>query len=100
MKVLPKKDYREIVPITFDFAADAATGATATPGTITVAALRGGTDATPSAVLNGAASATGATVTQWVKDGVSGITYKITCVAAMSDGQTLVQTAQLTVVTA
>ena len=99
MKILPDKDYREIVPVTFDFTADIATAATVTVSSVSVALLNG-TDATPSALLNGAATAAGAVVTQWIKDGVAGCSYKITCVVTASDGQTLTQTASVTVIAA
>ena len=97
MKILPDKDYREIVPITFDFTADVATGATVTLVSITVTVVNG-TDATPSALLNGAGTATGAVVTQWIDSGVVGVTYKLVCVVTASDGQTLALSAQTTVV--
>ena len=97
MKILPDKDYREIVPVTFDFVDDIATGATVTPVSVTVSVIEG-TDASPSALLSGAATATGSVVTQWIDSGVVDVVYKLTSLVTVSDGQTLVLTAQLTVV--
>lgn len=97
MKILPDKDYREIVPVTFDFTADVATGATVALVSVTVSVVSG-TDASPSALLNGAATASGAMVTQWIDSGVVGVTYKLVCEVTASDGQTLVLSARVTVV--
>ena len=48
--------------------------------------------------MQGAATATGADVVQWIKVGVDGASYKIKCTASSSDGQTLVLTSRLDVV--
>lgn len=97
MKLLPQKDPSEIIPASFDFTPDVASGATVTVVSVTVS-LIGGTDPTPGNVLQGAATATGAAVVQWIKGGVDGASYKIKCTAASSDGQTLVLASRLDVV--
>jgi len=99
MKLLPQKDPTEIVPITFDFAPDIASGATVTPVSVDVSVLNG-EDSAPGDMLQGAASATGAKVVQWIKAGKAGVSYAMRCVATATDGQTLVLTSRLDVVAA
>lgn len=99
MKLLPQKDPTEIVPVTFDFAPDIASGATVTPVSVTVTVING-SDSNPGDVLQGAASAVGAKVVQWIKAGQAGVSYAIRCVATATDGQTLVLTSRLDVVAA
>lgn len=96
MKLLPEKDPAEIVPVTFDFAPDVASGATVTPVSVTVSVLNG-QDGSPGDVLQGAASATSAKVVQWIKAGVDGARYKLRCTVTTSDLQTLVLSATLQV---
>lgn len=96
MKLLPEKDPVEIVPITFDFAPDVAGGATVTPVSVDVSVLNG-EDSAPGDMRQGAASATGAKVVQWIKAGVDGARYKLRCTVTTSDLQTLVLSATLQV---
>jgi hypothetical protein len=49
-----------------------------------------GVDATPSAMLSGSPSISGAKVTQMITGGVKGVTYQLICTAQTSAGQTLV----------
>ena len=96
MKLLPLKGPTEVVPLSFDFTADIATGATVQVVSVTVAVVSG-SDASPGNLLQGAAIATGATVTQWITGGVDGVRYKILCTVDASDGQRLVLAAELNV---
>ena len=78
-----EKDPAESVVLTFDFSPGLASGETLT-GTITVdVSMALGTDATPTALLNGAASfdASNTRVLQPVKAGVQDANYllKVTC---------------------
>lgn len=93
---LKEKAPTEIVPLTFDFAADIATAATVTVVSVAVSVITG-TDPTPANILQGAATASGATVTQWITGGVDGVRYKILCTVNASDGQRLVLAAELNV---
>jgi len=96
VKLLPLKGPTEVVPLSFDFTADIATGATVQVVSVTVAVVSG-SDASPGNLLQGAAIATGATVVQWVKGGLSGVGYSVQCTVVASDGQTLVLTSRLNV---
>jgi len=69
---LTPKDPLEIVPITFDFTAILSSITSITSVAITV---RTGTDASASAMIEGAAQISGLTVIQLVKNGVVGNTY-------------------------
>lgn len=77
------KDIAEKVVLTYDFSAELDAGETLT-GAITVSvAVTRGTDASPSAILNGAAAYDGTSkmVLQGVQAGVAGCGYKIKVVA-------------------
>ena len=81
------KDIAEKVVLTFDFTDALATGETLT-GTFTVTvAVVSGVDATPLAIINGAAEldATSKMVLQGVQVGVSGVQYRIKVVAPTSN---------------
>jgi hypothetical protein len=96
MKLLPTKGPDEVVPISFDFTADISSGATVTVISVT-ASVVSGADASPGNLLQGAAIATGATVVQWIKGGVSGVGYAVQCLVSASDGQTLALTSRVDV---
>lgn len=96
MKLLPLKGPAEVVPLSFDFTADIATGATVAVISVT-ATVVSGADASPSNLLQGAAVVTGATVVQWIKAGVSGVSYAVQCLVSASDGQTLALTSRVDV---
>lgn len=53
------------------------------------ATVYSGTDASPSSIISGSASASGAIVTQNVTAGTAGVIYDLVCTAILSDGQTL-----------
>ena len=65
---------------------------------VTTATVYSGTDAAPETVINGAASISGAQVTQSLKAGVVGVTYLVRCVATTSLGQVLALGALLVIV--
>lgn len=93
MKSLEPKDPAEkfAVEFKFDRVLSAVTGATV------AVSLLSGTDATPEALLDGAAQASGATVYQRIKSGVDRCAYKLRCEA--TDGtETYVMTASIGVV--
>lgn len=75
-KILDPKDPSEKVNVVFDFT-DALAGDTISGSPTVTATVDAGTDATPSAILNGAAGVVGATVVQSVQDGVVGVDYRI-----------------------
>jgi hypothetical protein len=73
----PTKDAAEKFAVEFDFSRLATTVDSAT---VSVSLLTG-TDATPSALLDGAAQVSGAKVYQRVKAGVAGCNYRLRCEA-------------------
>lgn len=94
---LPPKLSGDIANVTFDFTSRL--GASETISTQSVAAsVYSGTDATPSGLISGAATASGAVVTQKLTGGVVGVIYELLCTITTSAGQTLVMSALLAVV--
>lgn len=81
----------------FDFSADLGEGVTLSSPVCT-AAVYSGTDASPSSIISGSASASGAIVSQKITAGTEGVIYEVTCTVTTSDGQTLQQTGYLAVV--
>ena len=76
------KDPSEIVLVTFDF-----TNVTTTVASPTVAAtVAYGTDGNPSAILSGAATVVGTTVTQLITGGLNGVSYKLECTITGGSG--------------
>lgn len=73
---LGPKDPEEIKVMKFPFARELNGGTIASVTSVTVA-THTGTDATPSAVLLGAAVVSGTDVLQRVQAGVDGVTYKL-----------------------
>lgn len=65
---------------------------------VTTAAVYSGTDASPSALIDGAVSISGTTVTQSITGGTVGVLYSLFCVATCSDGQVLDLTGILAIV--
>lgn len=53
----------------------------------TTATVYSGTDASPSAVIDGAAAISSPTVTQSITGGTEGVTYNLVCAATTSTGQ-------------
>ncbi len=72
----------------FDFTSRLAAGETLSTATVT-ATVYSGTDASPSAVISGSASISGAKVTQKITAGTLGVMYLLSCSVTTSAGQTL-----------
>lgn len=87
----------ETVKEVFDFLSVLAIGETISTQVVT-AATYSGTDASPSAIVSGSATASGSKVTQAITAGVLGVTYLLTCTITTSASQTLQLTAFLSVV--
>lgn len=85
---LPPKLLGEVVDVTFDFSSRL--GVSETISTKSVAAsVLSGVDASPSAIISGAASSSGAIVTQRLTGGVLGVLYELLATVTTSAGQTL-----------
>lgn len=74
--------------VAFDFTSSLAIPETISTQTVT-ASVYSGVDSNPSALISGAASASGAIVTQKVTGGVVGVVYELLCTITTSLGQTL-----------
>lgn len=85
---LPNKFSGETKTYTFDFSSQLDSGVTISTQVVT-ASVYSGTDASPSDVISGAASASGAVVSQKITAGVEGVIYKLLCKITTSDSQTL-----------
>lgn len=83
------KDPEERFWLTFDFSAALDAGETIASNTVAIS-VRSGSDATPTAVLDGAPSLSGASILQRVKDGVDGASYLLRCAATTSADRVLV----------
>jgi len=79
------KDTREVITITFDFAA--LTSTVSLP-TVTVTVNSGLPDANPSAILSGSPQILGAKVMQQVVAGQTGTYYELACQITAADGFT------------
>lgn len=97
----------EIAPIlknvirtqTFDFTSDLAVSETISTQVVT-ATTYSGTDASPSSLVSGSASKSGAIVSQLIDasaGGVLGVIYELKCVVTTSAGQTLEQVGYLAI---
>lgn len=64
------------------------------------ATVLSGTDASPSSIISGSASASGATVTQKITAGTVGVIYTLLWTITTSDSQTLLKSRRLAVVAA
>lgn len=84
-------------PRIFDFTSKLAVGETISTATVT-AAVYSGVDASPSAIISGSASISGAQVTQKLTAGTAGVIYKLTCSITTSASNTLILTAFLAVI--
>ena len=78
----------ETKSLVFDFLSQLAVGETISTKAV-VATVFSGTDATPSTVINGAASSSGSQVTQSVTAGTEGVLYKLVCTITTSLSKTL-----------
>lgn len=81
----------------FDFASVLDVGETVSSAVVT-STVYSGTDASPSSMISGSASASGTTVTQLITGGVEGVMYYLTCTITTSNGQTLIMTGFLAVI--
>jgi hypothetical protein len=87
----------ETVSTVFDFISRLAVGETISTQVVT-ASVYSGTDAAPSAIVSGSATASGTQVTQKITAGVLGVMYKLLCTITTSAGQTLSLSAFLAIV--
>ena len=94
---LPNKTSTEVKNLTFDFSSLLASGETISTKTVT-AAVYSGTDATPSGIISGSASNSGAVVTQAITGGTVGVIYELTCTVTTSASQTLVLVGYMAVI--
>ncbi len=86
--VLTPKLQGETKTYTFDFSSSLGTTETISTQVCT-ASVYSGTDATPSTIISGSATASGNVVSQNLTDGVVGVVYVILCTITTSLGQTL-----------
>jgi len=82
---------------TFDFTSQLSASETISTQSVS-AVVYSGTDASPSSIISGSASASGQKVTQKITAGTVGVTYLLTCTITTSTGQTLLLEAFLPVV--
>ena len=83
--------------VQIDFTSQLAIGETISTQVV-AATVYSGTDASPSAVISGAATASGAVVTQKITAGVVGVIYELLCTITTSASQTLELSAYLAAV--
>lgn len=95
--ILYPKLQAEIKKITFDFISNLAFGETISTQVVT-ASVYTGVDGVPSAVINGAATASGTVVTQSVQAGVVGVVYELLAKITTSATQTLELSAYFVVI--
>lgn len=95
--IFPAKTSSEIHLLSFDFSNDLPAGVTISTQIVS-AAVYSGVDATPSAIISGAATDTAQVVTQLLTGGVSGTTYLLTCSITTSDSQTHVKQGFLSII--
>lgn len=95
--VLESKYLAETKKYDFDFASQLAVGETISTQVCT-ATVYSGTDASPSSIISGSASASGSVVTQAITAGTLGVIYEITCTITTSASQTLVLSGFLSIV--
>lgn len=94
---LPAKFAGVTTLLPFYFAGDLASGETISTQAVT-ATVYSGTDANPAAVISGAATASGSTVTQKVTGGTAGVIYELVCQITTSLGKTLQQIGLLAII--
>lgn len=87
----------EIYNVSFDFTSRLISGETLSTQ-IVAASVYSGTDASPSSLISGAASASGAVATQKITGGTVGVIYELKCTVTTSAGQTLVLVGLLPVI--
>jgi len=87
----------DTVTVTFDFTSRLAVSETISTQSVTCT-VYSGTDASPSSMISGSASASGAIVSQNITAGTVGVMYQLACTITTSASQTLVMTGFLAVV--
>lgn len=93
----PPKYAGETKTITFDFTGDLASGETISTKTCT-STVYSGTDASPSSLINGSASSSGAVVSQSITAGTVGVIYLVKCTIVTSASQTLIKETLIAVI--
>lgn len=86
--VLQSKLTGEILNAQFDFTSALASTETISSKVCT-ASVYSGTDPSPAALIAGAASSSGAVVTQKIIGGLAGVIYELACTITTSTGQTI-----------
>jgi hypothetical protein len=94
--LLPKR-IGETKTYVFDFSSDLAVGETISSATVT-ATVYSGTDASPSSILSGSDSTSGAVVSQNITAGTLGVIYELICAATTSLNQVLQQVGLLAII--
>jgi len=84
----PPKAPNEVQTYSFDFTSRLAASETISTKVVT-ASVYSGTDASPESIIYGAASSSGAIVSQKIGAGVLGVTYLLVCSITTSTGQVL-----------
>lgn len=88
MRRLDPKGPAEIVVVAFEYTDDMEAGESIVGAAVSCTVAQG-TDATPAAMLDGAAAIVGLDVQQRVTGGVLGNTYRLHCLATLSSGRRL-----------
>jgi len=86
--ILAPKLQGETQTYTFDFASQLAVGETISTQSV-AATVYSGTDASPSSIISGSASAAGTVVSQKLTAGTVGVIYTLVCTITTSASQTL-----------
>lgn len=87
----------ETITLTFDFTSRLASGETISTKSV-AATVYSGTDASPSSIISGSATSSGAVVSQVVTAGTAGVLYSLLCTITTSASQTLLMQGFLAVV--
>lgn len=93
----PPKLAGSTLTVTFDFISNLAVSETISTQVVTCT-VYSGTDASPSSMISGSATASGTIVSQVITAGTEGVMYYLKCTITTSASQTLVQTGFLAVV--
>lgn len=86
--ILPAKRLGETESFAFDFTSNLAVGETILTAVVT-SVVYSGVDPSPSSMISGVASISGAIATQKITGGVLGVMYTVMCTITTSLGQTL-----------
>ena len=95
--ILTPKLQGETKTYSFDFTSQLASGETISTQVVT-ATVYSGTDASPSSIISGSATASGAVVSQKITAGTVGVIYTLLCTITTSAGQTLQMSAFMTII--